>query len=66
MAAHRPLRSDFTQARGAGYIKQLDTLDGKEELYYLITNAEAILFDTQAPIPGSARLQGTSQRNQRP
>ena len=48
MAAHRPLRSDFTQARGAGYIKQLDTLDGKEELYYLITNAEAILFDTQA------------------
>lgn len=48
MAAHRPLRSDFTQARGAGYIKQLDTLDGKEELYCLITNAEAILFDTQA------------------
>ena len=48
MAAHRPLRSDSTQARGAGHIKQLDTLDGKEELYYLTTKAEAILFDTQA------------------
>lgn len=48
MAAHHPLRSDSTQARGAGHIKQLDTLDGKEELYYLTTNAEAILFDTQA------------------
>ena len=30
------------------HIKQLDTLDGKEERQYLITNAEAILFDTQA------------------
>ena len=30
------------------HIKQLDTLDGKEERQYLITNAEAILFDTHA------------------
>ena len=30
------------------HIKQLDTLDGKEERHYLTTNAEAILFDTQA------------------
>ena len=42
---------------------------------YLTTNAEAILFDTPGasfflkgthPVPGSARLQGTSQRSQRP
>ena len=53
MAAHRPLRSDSTQARGAGHIEQLDTLDGKEERHYLTTNAEAILFDTQALLSSS-------------
>lgn len=77
VAAHRPLRSDSTQTRGAGHIKQLDTLDGKEERHYLTTNAEAILFDTQTLLTSlrthtqfqvlhvyRARVNGTNDRDE--